>query len=337
VSGHPLDGHWPVTCPAIFLDREAQRLDARLARRAGVRPEWLRDEVVAKFLRRHGVQLVLGEYLDQFVDLVPLLDRLGMPYIVQGHGIDVSAALRQPCMAQRYRSYRSAKYVLTRCELHRRRLIDLGLSADKVVVNPGGVDIPSPAPEWTPGAEKRFLAIGRMTAKKGPIYLLEAFRQAAATDPGISLDYIGGGALEAAVRQYLDAAGLHARVRLHGPAPEAVKAALLASCGVYLQHSLTDPDTGDEEGLPAALQEAMAHSRAVIATRHSGIAEAVEDGRTGRLCEERDVQGMAQAITGLAGDGDTARRLGAAGRQKAERLYSWPAERDRLRACIEDA
>jgi glycosyltransferase involved in cell wall biosynthesis len=169
-----------------------------------------------------------------------------------------------------------------------------------------------------------------MTAKKGPIYLLEAFRLAGANDPDITLDYIGDGELLPAVRQYVDATALGARVRLHGAASEEIKNHLLRECGVFVQHSLTDPDTGDEEGLPAAIQEAMAHGMAVVSTRHSGIGEAVEEGITGSLVEEGDSAGMAQAMLRMSSQEESYLRFGAAGRAKAARLYSWPAERSRV-------
>jgi glycosyltransferase involved in cell wall biosynthesis len=328
-SSRPQSGRWPAPCPVLFLDREASRLGPRLARRFGVTMEAQQQAKVAGFLRRHGIEVVLGEYLHQFVDFVPILDRLRIPYVAQGHGIDVSAALRQPGMPERYGAYSSARMILTRCEHHRRRLIDIGLPAGRIAVNPGGVDLPLQPPARGAGASKRLLAVGRMTAKKGPIYLLEAFRRAAAEDDALQLDYVGDGELAPAVRQFVDAMRLGTRVRLHGAAPEDVKQRLLRDCGVLVQHSLTDPETGDEEGLPAAIQEAMAHGLAVVSTRHSGIPEAIEDGVSGWLSEERDVDGMAQAILKASAEGVSA-RLGAAGRLKAEALYSWHSERDRL-------
>ena len=77
----------------------------RLARRAGLPEARLRAAAITRFLRRHGVSVVLGEYLDQFVEFVPLLDRLGIPYVAQGHGIDLSAALRKPGMAERFKAF----------------------------------------------------------------------------------------------------------------------------------------------------------------------------------------------------------------------------------------
>ncbi len=326
-SSHPTGGRWDAGCPVLYLDEVVGKWPARLAHRVGRSWRDLRARAVGSFLREHGVDVVLGEYLDLFVEFVPVLDRLSIPYVTQGHGIDLSASLRNADIAKSYGAYRSARAVLTRCEFHRRRLIDLGLPAEKVHVNPGGVDLPDDAPARGPDAGKRLLAIGRMTAKKGPIYTLEAFRRAAARDPQLRLDYVGGGELEDAVAQFVAACDLGGRVTLHGPASEATKARLLRECGVFVQHSLTDPATGDEEGLPASIQEAMANALPVISTRHAGIPEAVVDGETGLLIDEGDVNGMAEAMLAVA---PMAAALGAAGRRRALANYGWPQERARL-------
>jgi colanic acid/amylovoran biosynthesis glycosyltransferase len=330
-STHAMGGRWQAPCPVLFLDAAASAWPMRFAHRAGRSWPALRACEAERFLRRHGVRVVLGEYLDQFVEFVPLLDRMRLPYVVQGHGVDLSAALRRPGVAESYLAYRSARAVLTRCEWHRRRLIDLGLAADRVHVNPGGVDLPAPAPERGPAAARRLLAIGRMTPKKGPIFLLEAFRRAALYDPGLTLDYIGAGELLPAVSQFVAASGLQDRVRLYGAASDATKAALLADCGVFVQHSLTDPETGDEEGLPASIQEAMAHGMAVVATRHAGIPEAVVEHETGLLVDEGDVGGMADAFVEVP---TLAAQLGASGRRRAEALYGWERERARLNGWL---
>jgi glycosyltransferase involved in cell wall biosynthesis len=68
--------------------------------------------------------------------------------------------------------------------------------------------------------------------------------------------------------------------------------------------------------------EAGASALPVIATRHAGIAEAVIDGTTGYLVDERDVSGMAERIVRLARDPALAQRLGVAGREHVERSYS---------------
>ena len=300
----------------------------RLAHRLGISQAQLRNRAVTRFLRRHRVNVVLGEYLDQFVEFVPLLDELNIPYVVQGHGIDVSASLRLPGMAQRVLAYRSARAVLTRSAFHRERLIALGLPADKVHVNRGGVEVPDNVPDRPQSAFKRLLTVGRMTPKKGPIYMLEAFRRAASRDSELQLDYVGGGPLLWVARQFVEVTGLQSRVRLHGTAPETLKQRLLQECGVFVQHNMIDPENGDEEGLPAAIQEAMAHGQAVISTRHAGIPEAVIEGVTGVLTNEGDVGGMADAIVAVCSE--NARELGLAGHRRAMSHDSWKLEQARL-------
>lgn len=323
---HPFGAGRKYSLPVFRIDQWSLGLTVRIAQRLGASYIRLRDEAIARFLKRQNVGIVLGEYLDNFVDFVPLMDRLGMPYVVQSHGMDASKELRRPAMAQRYQAFTSARAVLTRCELHRRRLIDLGLSPEKVHLNPGGVDVPEVPTKRSPAAAKRLLAVGSMVPKKGPIFLLDSFRRAAERDPGLTLDYVGGGPLFPAAQQFVQAFGLERRVRLHGYASDEIKRRLLLECGVFVQHSVTSAD-GDEEGLPAAIQEAMAHGLAVVSTRHAGIPEAVAEGVTGLLIDECDVHGMAEALFQVP---VAAVEMGAAGHRRAAANYDWAHEKARL-------
>jgi len=328
------EGGWTVwndTIPVLYLEEWMKRPAVRIARRLGLPLDRLRDFVVAQFLRRHRVTVVLGEFLDWFVQFVPLLERLGIPYVVQSHGMDSSAMLRIPEIAQSYLAYKSAKAVLTRNPLHRRRLIELGLPESKVHVNIGGVDVPAELPSRPPEASRRFLTIAHMKAKKSPIYMLEAFRRAVAMDPNITLDYASGGSLFPAARDFVRACGLTNHVRLHGIVAEDTKYRLLRECGTFVLHSLTDPDTGDEEGLPAAIQEAMAYGLPVVSTRHSGIPQAVVEGVTGLLVDEGDLDALARAMLDVI---PRAATMGKAGHREALAKHTWPLEGARLRGAL---
>jgi colanic acid/amylovoran biosynthesis glycosyltransferase len=320
--------------PAFIVDRWQRRLDVRCRLRAGADRQSLLDRAIGRYLKKQDADVVLGEYLDQFSDFVPMLDRMGMPYVVQAHGIDVSASLRDPAMAERYQVYRSARAILTRCEFHRKRLISIGLPPEQIHVNAGGVDIPAAIPARGSEAGSRFLAVGRMVPQKAPIVLLESFRRAAEKNPDLTLDYIGGGPLFPAAQQFVTACGLQDRVCLHGPAPEETKHRLLAECGVFVQHSALDTIDGNEEGLPAAIQEGMANGMAVVSTRHSGIPEAVLEGETGLLVDENDAEGMAQAFLAVP---SIAAKLGEAGYRRAAANYSWDHEKARLRYWLFDS
>jgi glycosyltransferase involved in cell wall biosynthesis len=320
-------GVWNATIPVFYVDEFMRHPAVRIAYRLGVPPDRLLDIAIAHFLRRHRVTIVLGEFLDWFVQFIPLLDRLHIPYVAQSHGMDSSAMLRIPEIAKRYLAYRTARAVLTRNALHRSRLIDLGLPSSSVHVNIGGVDVPAVLPARPADANRRFLTIAYMKAKKSPIYMLEAFRRAVAKDSNIRLDYISGGPLFQAAKDFVRACGLERHVRFHGMVSEEAKERLLRECGVFVLYSLTDPDTGDEEGLPAAIQEAMAYGLPVVSTRHSGIPDAVIEGVTGLLVDEGDLDAMARAMLDVI---PLAPAMGKCGYKEALAKHAWCFERARL-------
>jgi glycosyltransferase involved in cell wall biosynthesis len=76
------------------------------------------------------------------------------------------------------------------------------------------------------------------------------------------------------------------------------------------------------EGLPRVLEEAAACGRAVVTTDVPGCRDAIEPGLTGLLVPVRNAPALARAIRQLLEDGALRRRMGASGRQLAERSYS---------------
>src|SRR5262249_41471899 len=95
-----------------------------------------------------------------------------------------------------------------------------------------------------------------------------------------------------------------------------VKEKLLVA-DAFVLPSVTAKD-GDMEASPVAISEAMATGLPVLATRHGGIPEIVDDEGTGLLGPERDVGALARAMCRVARDRERALRMGGAGRQKAE-------------------
>ena len=93
----------------------------------------------------------------------------------------------------------------------------------------------------------------------------------------------------------------------------------------FVQHSIIPgcgPEAGDCEGTPVIVLEAMLTGIPVISTRHAGIMEVVEDGCTGLLVEEHDVDGMADAMITLAQADETAREIGERARHVALQRYT---------------
>jgi glycosyltransferase involved in cell wall biosynthesis len=80
--------------------------------------------------------------------------------------------------------------------------------------------------------------------------------------------------------------------------------------------------TSDSEGCPNVVLEAMACGRAVVATDVGDIAYLIENGRTGFVVSREDEMSLVKRMATLITDRDLCRRMGAAGRIKAEREFS---------------
>jgi D-inositol-3-phosphate glycosyltransferase len=136
----------------------------------------------------------------------------------------------------------------------------------------------------------------------------------------------GGGELLEGFRAQASAAGVDGRVHFLGAVPHAeLPRRVLHAADIFLL--TTEPP----ESFGIALAEAMACGLPAIATDYPGVRAVVDDGETGLLVPPGDPAAVAAAIERLADSGRDARaRMGAAGRAKAAREWSWPALLDRM-------
>lgn len=319
IARRPTPDHanaWRTDAPVLWLDDLADEWGGARERAA-----------VADFLSAYGVQVVLAEYLDIWLAFLPTFTSAGVRCVVHAHGYDVSARLTEEYWREAYLAYRDVDAVVTMSTTSRQRLVDLGLPAERLHVVPYGVDLPVTL-DAVSADTLHVLLVGRLVGKKAPLATLEACRLAVAAGARLRVTVIGDGPLRAAVEDMTEDLGLP--VDLRGAAPHAEVLAAMRTADVFCQHSVTDPETGDEEGLPVAVLEAMAHGLPVVSTRHAGIPEAVQDGVTGLLGDEGDVAGMGRHIAALAADPVMRRRLGDAGRARVEERFSAEAERRAL-------
>ena len=332
--GCPVLGHvQPAFTSFGPLDAWAKDLRFRLRRRFGPALSFDDRMRLAAFLKEQEVTVVLAEYGPTGVLAADVCASLGLPLHVIFHGLDASALLRHATVRRRYKHLwpRAAGVICVSRALADRLVTAAGCPKSLVHIVPCGVDeaaFPPGTPE--PG---RILAIGRLVEKKAPQLTIQAFAEVARRFPDAHLDVVGDGPLRAACAAAVAEAGLGDRVTLHGALPHAACGALLRRAAVFAQHSVTAA-TGDTEGSPVAIAEAMATALPVVATRHSGIPEQVEDGVTGYLVPEGDVAGMGVALARLLADPERARALGAAGRKRFLAGFTQAQSRRRLRAIL---
>ncbi|HKL45015.1 MAG TPA: glycosyltransferase [Roseovarius sp.] len=252
-------------------------------------------ETLINFLRDERVEVILAEFGTQALALAPLANAIGIPIFTYFRGTDASKAIRTERMRTAYRKmmprlagvFSVSRFLLDNLGKH-------GISHPNSKVIPSGVDIRRFAPQAK--VPLSFLAVGRFVEKKAPMTTLRAFAQAAQNLPEARLDFIGDGPLMDPTRSLAEELGIIGKVRFHGAQPHNTVRDRLMSTQFFVQHSVTARD-GNTEGLPTAIQEAMACGCITISTRHAGIPEAIDDNDTGFLVDEHDETGFAEAIS----------------------------------------
>lgn len=157
--------------------------------------------------------------------------------------------------------------------------------------------------ESGPGQELLF--VGRLAPVKGLRVLLPALEAARETHPDLRLTIVGDGEDRAHLERL--AAPLGEAVQFTGYLSQEEVAERLAGVDAFVLPSFA-------EGLPVVLMEALAAGKPAIAPRVAGVAELIEDGRTGYLFHAGDVAGLRSALEHLASDPEAGKALGAAGR-----------------------
>jgi colanic acid/amylovoran biosynthesis glycosyltransferase len=99
---------------------------------------------------------------------------------------------------------------------------------------------------------------------------------------------------------------------------------LLSMAHIFLHPSETV--SGDVEGVPNAMLEAMAAGVPVVATRHGGIPEVVMDGENGLLAEEKDVEQLTEALSRLAEDSNQYQRFSKNAAASVREQFSAPRQ-----------
>jgi len=166
-----------------------------------------------------------------------------------------------------------------------------------------------------------IVAVGRLIAKKGFADLLRTCWLLMERGQSFRCEIVGEGLLEQELREQIVQLDLEGRVGLPGAKPQHEIRELLAAATVFVMPSVVDPD-GGMDNLPTVIMEAMAAGLPVVSTSIGGIPEMVIQNETGFLVSPGDAAALAGAIEKMINDRLLARKLGQAGHERAQRLFS---------------
>lgn len=270
---------------------------------------------IIDFLRGNNVKAVLSEFGTDAARLAPVTEEAGIPLFAYFRGADATSYLRRPSRVALYkRMFPKMRGVISVSRFLFDVMASQGITHSNSFVIPSGVDTIA----FKPSRKTPFscLAVGRFIEKKRPDITIRAFAKASGNVPDAKLEMIGDGPLLAQCKALAKDIGADKKIVFHGLKPHDFVRDRMANSEIFLQHSVTDQN-GATEGLPTSIQEAMASGMVTLSTRHAGIPDAVIEGETGLLSDERDETDFAALLSDLLGRTETLRRMAAQARRNA--------------------
>jgi glycosyltransferase involved in cell wall biosynthesis len=282
-----------------------------------------------KIARRHRATIMHGHWVIPG-GVTAALAAPHVPLVVSLHGSDVYLAetFATARLAARH-TFRRAGFVTACSDDLAKRAVALGADPARIETVPYGVDVARfrPDPEMRAARRRELgvgdrvplcVAAGRLVSKKGFEYLVDAM----ASVPGIVLAIAGEGTLAGELQARARTAGVAERIRFLGNQTQDRVGEYLAAADMICVPSIRD-DSGNVDGLPNVVLEALASGVPLITTAAGGIGSVVDDNVTALVVAERDGAAIAAAMVRLVSNPEMARQIGSAGRALVQSRFGW--------------
>ncbi|MGA3006307.1 MAG: glycosyltransferase [Opitutaceae bacterium] len=273
--------------------------------------------VYARHFRKNPPALIHAAWGGAPATAAWILGRLnGHRYSAAAHAYDIyehggDGWLREKLLA--------AAFVHTSTEMGRTTLIERGIPADKIACIRRGLDtLPPLKPLRTPRTPLRILCVARLVEKKGLRHQLRIY--ARLRDAGLA--FVARIAGDGPMRDELEALAaelqLADRLTFTGHRPQADILEQLAWADVLVHTGIVAP-SGDRDGLPNVIPEAMSAGVLVVTSPAAATTEAIADGVTGLVAPVDQPEAWLEALRSLVADDDRAESLRRA-------AHGWVAE-----------
>ncbi|HEY3901257.1 MAG TPA: glycosyltransferase family 4 protein [Chthoniobacter sp.] len=223
--------------------------------------------------------------------------------------------------ARMNRELERADMILCPSTFVRDSMLQNNIPAEKLFVNPFGVDTQIFKPRPMPPEKPRFISVGTICLRKGFQYLFRAFEKVKSSVPDAELICLGDYKTDFRLERRKWAGTF-----THIPHVSHAKLAEVLATGT----AFVFPSV--EEGFARVIAEAMAASLPILASHESGASTLVENDKEGFIVSPRDTEGLAEKMVLLARDRELNRKMGEAAHQKGAASNTWQDYGDRLLA-----
>jgi len=297
-------------------------------------------QTLDSLLERHGADLMHIYFGHTGVHLLPFIKQWDKPCVVSFHGADV--AHKQDIKdypAKLRRLFDAVPLVLARSQSLAERLIHLGCPPEKLRINRTGIPLDEfPFIDRQPPSDGKWRVVQacRLIPKKGVATSLRAFAIFKKDNPEAEFFIAGKGPLQPELEMLAAGLGIFKNVHFVGFLSQPKLRELYASSHLFLHPSETSPNQ-DQEGVPNSILEGMATGLPVAGTRHGGIPEAVDHGRTGLLVPEEDHVALANAMQEITHSPGLLAEMGLRARAAVIDRFEQDAQVDLLESFYEEA
>jgi colanic acid/amylovoran biosynthesis glycosyltransferase len=297
-------------------------------------------QTLDSLLARHGADLMHIYFGHTGVHLLPFIQQWDKPCVVSFHGADVAHKEDIKDYPAKLRLlFDAVPLLFARSQSLADRLVQLGCPPEKLRINRTGVplnEFPFLARQPPPDGKWKIIQACRLIPKKGVATSLRAFAVFKKDNPQAELFIAGKGPLQRELEMLAAGLGIFKDVHFVGFLSQPNLLELYSSAHLFLHPSETSPNQ-DQEGVPNSLLEAMATGLPVVATRHGGIPEAVEHGRSGLLVPEEDHIALANAMHEITHSPEVFREMGSRARAAVADRFEQDVQIERLESFYEEA
>lgn len=252
--------------------------------------------------------------------------------LVMFRGFDISCYIQDGGDRVYQKLLKHVDYSFANCEFFRQRILALGWNPQKVSVHFSGLDTGKfnfHRRTLEPHEPVKIVTTGRLVEKKGIEYAIRAVAKQAQTFPNLTYSIIGDGHLKESLEALIRELCAESYIHLLGWKDEAEIVEILNDCHLFIAPSVT-ADDGNQDAPINVLKEAMAMGIPVISTTHGGIPELVEDGVSGFLVPERNVDALSDRLNYLLTHPECWPDMGHAGHDFVEQYFNLNRLNDRL-------
>lgn len=229
------------------------------------------------------------------IEIFPLAKKLNKKLLISFHGFDASMLLRSPVYIENLRKILPESYVIVPSKYMLDKITIIVTKPLKSFIIYYGIPI-----NYFQISDRnhffnknndmkiKLLQVSNFVEKKGHKYTVEAFKRVLKEFPKAELVLAGDGELKSDIEMLVNDLGISDKVVFKGKVNQEEVRELMYESDIFLHHSIT-AESGDQEGIPNVIMEAMATGLPVVSTYHAGIPELINDGINGYLVPEKDI------------------------------------------------